>query len=219
MRDPAATETADFLARGGRSKPDNQRRVDEASRDRSGAKGGAEAKKARTSGGRAPKPVKPDALPPKLHRMGEYTWKQQNRKLDALFAVYIMGWETKENGHTKWRYWIKPLGDGRWESDMLPHFHDDTRQCYRGIEILRKSGIYITVETCADGYEVVEKTKKLAVRDKDLNFAIMAVCLLLKGVGDKEIKYAWDNQDDWTTKATKRQGNSDVQETGSRGAW
>ena len=141
----------------------------------------------------------------------------QRRKLDALFAIYIMGWETKENGSTKWRYFLKPVVEPsskrRWESDMLPYFHDDTRACYQGVERLRREGKYLTVETREDGYEVVEKTMGLSVRDKDLNFAIMAVCLLIKGVSDKDIQSAISQQDDWTTKAAKRRQE---REDGSR---
>jgi hypothetical protein len=150
--------------------------------------------------------------------MGKVTWEKERRKLDALFAIYIMGWETKDNNfaQSKWRYYIKPLDGGkRWESDMLPYFHDDTRACYHGVEILRKEGLYLTVETRADGYEVVEKTKNISVRDKDLNFAIMAVCLLLKGVSEKDVQHAWDNQDDWSKKAAKRrkeQGNGSAED-------
>lgn len=161
----------------------------------------------------APSPIKPDRKPPSPYRMGRYTWNKQQRKLDALFAIYVMEWETKDNGHDKWRYWIKsvvePSGKRRWESDMLPYFHDDIRGCYQGVEVLRQAGKYITVETCKDGYEVVEKTMNLSVRDKDLNFAIMAVCLLIKGVSKKDIQFAISHQDDWTTKAVRRRQEQD----------
>lgn len=208
-RAPAAAKTVDYRNRGRVSKLEPDDGAPGATRDRR-RQAKSEAKKAKRSRS-APKPLKPDRKPPKPHRMGEVTWKNERRKLDALFAIYIMGWETKKNNFTDWRFYIKPIDGGkRWESDMLPYFHDDTRSCYRGVELLRQAGLYITVETLPDGYEVVEKTKKLSVRDKDLNFAIMAVCLLLKGVSNKDIQHAWDNQDDWSKKAAKRQERANV---------
>jgi len=205
-RVPAARGTADYRNRGRISKLDDQQGVVEA--PRSSVK--AERKPAKKSSARKSKPIKPDLRPPEPHRMGKVAWKNEQRKLDALFAIYVMGWETKQSDLTNWRHYIKPSDGGGWESDMLPYFHDDTRFCYHGVEALRKEGLYLTVETRADGYEVVEKTKNHSVRDKDLNFAIMAVCLLLKGVGNKDIQHAWNNQDDWSKKAAKRhkeQGN------------
>ena len=204
-RTPAAEGTTDYRNRGRVSKLQRESGDAKVARPltKSERKAAIKAAKGRPKG--APKPVKPDRKPPQPHRMGEVTWKNERRKLDALFAIYIMGWETKKNHYTDWRYFIKPVDDGkRWESDMLPYFHDDTRSCYQGIEILRREGLYLTVETMPEGYEVVEKTKGLSVRDKDLNFAIMAVCLLLRGVSNKDIQHAWDNQDDWSKKAAKR---------------
>ena len=208
-RAPAAEGTVDYRNRGRVSKL--ERKQDDARAPRVHSKGGAAAPaKTKRRSKSQPKPIKPDRCPPGPHRMGKVAWKNERRKFDALFAIYVMGWETKKNDFTDWRYYIKPMDNGkRWESDMLPYFHDDTRFCYHGVEILRKEELYLTVETRADGYEVVEKTKNLSVRDRNLNFAIMAVCLLLKGVSNKDIQAAVTQQDDWTTKAAKRQREMD----------
>lgn len=153
---------------------------------------------------------KPDKSPPRPHRMGSYTWERQDRKLDALFAIYVMGWETYSYNGNKWRCWIREYAKGKWEADMLPYFHDDTRQSHRAIELLRKEEIYFTVQSRVDGYEVVVKDHKvkdgisISTIDPDFNFAVMASALLIKGVSNKDIQYARDNQDDWTYKAKKR---------------
>ena len=202
MADPAATGTADYRHRGKLSSLKGKQHVN----GTPSVKLDTKVLKETGTSGNPPEPIQPDKNPPSLHRMGQYTWNQQDRKLDALFAVYVMGWETKDSGHNKWRYWIRPHGKG-WVSDMLCYFHDDIRACYQGVERLRRQKLYLTVETCKDGYEVVEKTKKVSVRDKDLNFAIMAACLLVKGVSHKDIQEGISNQDDWTAKAAKRKDN------------
>lgn len=205
---PAAEGTADYRNRGRVSKLENKSDVVRNSFIKSRGKKEAKPKGERRSSCEPP-PLKPDKKPPELHRMGKYTWTRQDRKLDALFAIYVMGWETKSNQYTEWRYWIRPSSWGGWEADMLPYFHDDTRSCYQGIEVLRKKGIYLTIETRVDGYEVVEKTMELSVRDKDLNFAIIAVCLLIQGISNKDIQHAWDNQNDFSKKAAKRRQEKD----------
>lgn len=209
MAKPAAAGTTDFNNRGRCIKLDGDPKPGGA--PRSGAKSGAKRaferlfKDTRRTKSGPPPPVKPDKFPPGPHRMGKELWKLERRKLDALFAMYVMGWETKKSEWGgKCRHYIKQLDDGRWESDFLVYFHDDTRACYQGVERLRKEGLYLTVEARKDGYEVVEKTKKVSVRDEDLNFAIMAACLLVKGISYKDIEYAWENQDDWSIKAAKR---------------
>ena len=195
MAQPAATGTADYRSKGYSIKPEDQQKATGASRDKTKGSSGRQSV--------APVPTKPDKLPPSPHRMGPKCWNMERRKLDALFAMYIMGWETKANEYSEWRYYIKQLEDGRWESDILGYFHDDTRSCYKGIEVLRKQGLYITVESNKDGYEAIERSKGISVKDPDLNYAIMALCLLLKGIDKEVIQNAWLNQDDYSLKAAK----------------
>lgn len=212
-RTPAAEGTSDYRNRGRVSKLTNQSDHDENARDRTIGTIKPVAAGQEQYACKPTKPIRPDRRPPSPHKMGEYTWNKESRKLDALFAIYVMGWETKDNGHSKWRYFIKPLATSsskqKWESDMLPYFHDDVRSCYKGVELLKQNGKYLTIETRKDGYEVVEKTMNLSVRDKDLNFAIMAICLLIKGVSKKDIQSATSQQDDWTNKASKRRQEKD----------
>jgi len=202
MGAPAAKGTADYLRRGRDTKRTCKSTID---RNTDGA-----TKIPITRANETPTKIEPDKKSPGLHRMGQYTWNKQTRKLDALFAIYVMGWETKQNNYDKWRYWIKPLVDKeskavKWESEMLPYFHDDIRFVYKGIAKLKTEGIYFVIESSITGYQVTEKNRKISVSDKDITFAIMAACLLTKGVSKQDIQSAINYQDDWTIKAIKRQ--------------
>lgn len=152
----------------------------------------------------APRVIRPDTVVPQPHKMGLITWERQKRKLDALFAIYILGWHTLKTSDSEVRAFIKPIGKDQWAFDIVPYAHDDVRIIRSGIEILRQKQVYITTKAAVNGYEVVVENSNILVRDKDVNFAEIACCLLWAGLKHDVIQAAWNGQDDYSTKYQKR---------------
>lgn len=149
-----------------------------------------------------------------IHGIGQATWDLCDRKLDALFVIYVLGWQTRANKYSPIRYFARQISNNEWVSEMLPYIHDDIRYIFDGIEIFRKNEIFVTVQSTKDGYRAATSGKLLglSVEDNDPNFAIMALLLLARGVEHKDIQNALDKQIDYSkrSKIKKRVDNTRV---------
>lgn len=158
-------------------------------------------------------------LRPKPHGMGKEAWKICDRKLDALYAMYVLHWRTKDvedhkPGKPRPRPFIKKVGD-KWETDMLPYFHDDLRSVFSGVAKVIAEGKTVTIRATQRSEVKPDEVLKAPmyrvragghiVEDEDCNFAIMACLLLVAGLPKHVIQKAWDDQNDWTNRAKRRE--------------
>ena len=126
--------------------------------------------------------------------MGQDLWEIFPRKLDALLAIYGLGYRTAELnylGHEGKRCFVKNIGGANWDSEMVPFAAEDIRVVFDVVEELRKTK-EIKFNITKSGYEVT--IGEFQVESDTASLALIMTILLDQGLTWKEIRNAWRAQ-------------------------